>query len=81
MIITSSAKGLFYKLFSGTVVLGIAIISACAFVSYSIIDKAYIKNVQRTLSDSADFVSKLLSENMPKQELHRICRRTLKTPA
>lgn len=73
MIITSSAKGLFYKLFSGTVVLGIAIISACAFVSYSIIDKAYIKNVQRTLSDSADFVSKLLSENMPKQELHRIC--------
>lgn len=73
MIITSSAKGLFYKLFSGTVVLGIAIISACAFVSYSIIDKAYIKNVQMTLSDSADFVSKLLSENMPKEELHRIC--------
>ena len=73
MITNASAKGLFYKVFITTITLGTVIISACAFVSYSIIDRAYIKSVENSLSDSANFVAGLIGDNVSKQELSKIC--------
>ena len=73
MITNASAKGLFYKVFITTITLGTVIISACAFVSYSIIDRAYIKSVENSLSDSASFVAGLIGDNVSKQELSKIC--------
>ena len=74
MISRPSTKKLFYKLFFTILTLVIIVISACAFVSYSIIDRTYRKGVERLLSDSADFVSSLLLNGTSRGALSEICR-------
>lgn len=62
-------------IFASSAIVGTAIIALLATAAHGIIERTYRSNVERLLTNSADFVASAIEQNMPSEKLAEICRR------